>query len=578
MSMTSVPSLRQRLSGSRNRPARRDEVSRIPGPVFAVKREKLQDMVKKLTVIIAALLISYGATLRSQGLTQETFKIGKTLALLEAIYVDSVNISSIAEQMIIGTLRNLDPHSVYIPAKDVAEENEPLQGNFEGIGIQFNLLNDTIIIISPIPGGPSEKVGILAGDRIVAIAGEKVTGIAITTTGVQKRLRGPKGTKVDVTIFRKGEKELLDFTITRDKIPVNSLDAAYMITDRVGYIKLSRFSEQTAAEFAEAVENLRGKRMENLVIDLRGNSGGYMVPAVQIADELLPGNELIVYLEGRNTSRQDYRSAPSGTLTRARVAVLIDEGSASASEILAGAVQDWDRGVVIGRRSFGKGLVQNRFPLPDGSEIRLTIARYYTPSGRSIQTPYNEGFDKYFQTYYSRYFNGELIHPDSLNLPDSLKAFTIKNKRLVYGGGGISPDIFIPIDTTYYSDYYRDLIRTSTITSFMLAYTDRNRKEFTRRYRNFETFNREFRVDDSVIEELKAAGEKNGVKFDQAQYDVSARELKTVMKALVARDLWDMNEYFMVANEDDEALRKALEVLDDPILYDRLLGYRKEGR
>lgn len=535
-------------------------------------------MTKRLILIITATLLFQGTVIRSQGLTQETFKIGKTLALLEAIYVDSVNISAIAEQMITSTLRNLDPHSVYIPAKDVAEENEPLQGNFEGVGIQFNLLNDTIIIISPTPAGPAEKVGILAGDRIVSIAGEKVTGTGITTTGVQKRLRGPKGTKVGVTIFRKGEKELLDFTITRDKIPVNSLDAAYMITDNVGYIKLSRFSEQTAGEFAGAVDNLREKRMEHLVIDLRGNSGGYMVPAIQIADELLSGNELIVYIEGRNTSRQDYRSAPSGVLTKARVAVLIDEGSASASEILAGAVQDWDRGVVIGRRSFGKGLVQNKFALPDGSELRLTIARYYTPSGRSIQTPYDEGFDRYFQTYYSRYFNGELIHPDSLNLPDSLKAFTIRNKRLVYGGGGISPDVFIPIDTTYYSDYYRDLIRTSTLTNYMLAYTDRNRKEFTRRYRNFEIFSREFRIDASVIEELKEAGEKNGVKFNQVQYDISAPEIKSVMKALVARDLWDMNEYFMVVNEDDEAINRALEVLNDPNRYDRLLGYGKEER
>lgn len=533
-------------------------------------------MAKKITIIMTALLLAQGTALRSQGLTQETFKIGKTLALLEAVYVDSVDIAALAEQMIISTLRNLDPHSVYISAKDVQEENEPLQGNFEGVGIQFNLLNDTIIIISPTPGGPSEKVGIQAGDRIISIAGEKVTGVGMTTTGVQKRLRGPKGTDVDVTIFRKGEKELLVFTITRDKIPVNSLDAAYMVTDNIGYIKLSRFSEQTAVEFLQAVEKLRAGKMEHLVIDLRGNSGGYMVPAVQIADELLPGQELIVYLQGLHTSRQDYNSSPSGVLTRSRVAVLIDEGSASASEILAGAVQDWDRGVIIGRRSFGKGLVQNRFPLPDGSEIRLTIARYYTPSGRSIQTPYDEGFDKYFQTYYSRYFNGELIHPDSLNLPDSLKAFSIRNKRVVYGGGGISPDIFIPIDTNYYSDYYRDLIRSSTLTNFVLSYTDINRKKLTRMYKTFDRFYREYEVDAAAIEGLKAAGEKNGVKFDQAQYDVSAPEIRTLMKALVARDLWDMNEYFMVVNRDDLALRRAVDILGDPLLYETLLGYRKE--
>ena len=533
-------------------------------------------MVKRFIIILAVMALAPGMGLRAQGLTQETFKIGKTLALLEAIYVDSVDISSIAEQMIINTLRNLDPHSVYIPAKDVQEEHEPLQGNFEGVGIQFNLLNDTIIIISPTPGGPSEKVGIQAGDRIITIGGEKVTGIGMSTTGVQKRLRGPKGTTVVVTIYRKGVNELLEFTITRDKIPVTSLDAAYMISDGVGYIKLSRFSEQTAKEFEEAVEKLRLSRMENLVIDLRGNSGGYMVPAVQIADELLPMEELIVYIEGVHTSRQEYRSTPSGMLTRAKIAVLIDEGSASASEILAGAVQDWDRGVVIGRRSFGKGLVQNGFPLPDGSEIRLTIARYFTPSGRSIQTPYNEGFDKYFQKYYTRYFNGELIHPDSLNLPDSLKAYTIPNKRVVYGGGGITPDIFIPIDTTYYSDYYRDLIRTSTLTNFMIAYTDRNRKDLTRRYRTFERFSKEFTFDDETIKALVAAGEKNKVKFDQAQFDISAPEMKKVMKGLVARDLWDMNEYYMVVNEDDYAIRRALSILNDQVLYERLLGFRKE--
>lgn len=533
-------------------------------------------MIKRFIIILAVLAIAQATGLRAQGLTQETFKIGKTLALLEAIYVDSVDISSITEQMIITTLRNLDPHSVYIPAKDVQEEREPLQGNFEGVGIQFNVLNDTILIISPTPGGPSEKVGIQSGDRIITIDGEKVTGIGMSATGVQKRLRGPKGTRVMVTIFRKGVKELLEFTITRDKIPVTSLDAAYMISDGVGYIKLSRFSEPTAMEFAQAVEQLKLERMENLIIDLRGNSGGYMIPAVQIADELLPMEELIVYIEGLHTSRQEYRSVPSGSLTRARIAVLIDEGSASASEILAGAVQDWDRGVVIGRRSFGKGLVQNGFPLPDGSEIRLTIARYFTPSGRSIQTPYNEGFDKYFQKYYTRYFNGELIHPDSLNLPDSLKSYTITNKRIVYGGGGITPDIFIPFDTTYYSDYYRDIIRTSTLTNFMIAYTDNNRKTLMRRYKSFGQFNREFTFDDETIEALKAAGEKNNVKFDQAQFNISAPEMKKVMKALVARDIWDMDEYYMVVNEDDYAIKRALSILTDQLLYKKLLGYRKE--
>jgi carboxyl-terminal processing protease len=536
----------------------------------------MTEMFKKYICILFVVIASLGSGLRAQGITQETFKIGKTLALLEAMYVDSVNIASITEQMIISTLKNLDPHSVYIPAKDVQAENEPLQGNFEGVGIQFNLLNDTIIIISPTAGGPSERVGIQAGDRITAIDGEKVTGVGMNTAGVQKRLRGPKGTTVTIMVFRRGEKDLLEFNITRDKIPVNSLDASYMVSGDIGYIKLSRFSEQTAIEFDQAVEKLRKENMANLIIDLRGNSGGYMVPAVQIADEMLSAQELIVYLEGRHTSRQDYKSEPSGTLTRSRIAILIDEGSASASEILAGAVQDWDRGVIIGRRSFGKGLVQNGFSLPDGSEIRLTIARYYTPSGRSIQTPYNEGFDKYFQTYYSRYFDGELIHPDSLNLPDSLKAYTITNRRVVYGGGGITPDIFIPIDTTYYSDYYRDLIRTSTLTGFIVGYTDQNRKSLLRKYKTFDRFDKDFTFDGEDIKELRAAGEKNKVMFDQAQYDTSAEEMQKVMKGLVARDLWDMNEYYRVVNQGDYAIIRAISVINDPVLYEKILGYRKE--
>lgn len=532
----------------------------------------------RIIYTLVFLISIQGSGLRAQGLTQETFKLGKTLALLESIYVDSVNISQISEQMIINTLRNLDPHSVYIPAKDVQEEHEPLQGNFEGVGVQFSILNDTILIISPTPGGPSEKVGIMAGDRIITINGEKVTGIGMNTAGVQKRLRGPKGTKVTVTIFRRGEAGLLDYTITRDKIPMNSLDAAYMISDEVGYIKLSRFSEQTAIEFEEALYKLRQDKMAHLVIDLRGNSGGYMAPAIQIADEMLPLDELIVYLDGRHTSRQEYRSTAAGSLTRSRIAILIDEGSASASEILAGAVQDWDRGVLIGRRSFGKGLVQNGFELPDGSEIRLTIARYFTPSGRSIQTPYNEGFDKYFEKFYSRYFNGELIHADSLGLPDSLRAYTIPNKRVVYGGGGITPDVFIPIDTTYYSDYYRDMIRTSTITNFVVAYTDRNRKELIKKYKSFQQFDKNFSFGSETLEELKQAGEKAGVKFDKDQYSISYPEMVKVMKGLVARDLWDMNEYYMVVNRDDQAITKALSIINDYDFYNTLLGNNRAAR
>jgi len=532
--------------------------------------------IPRLILLLSAVMISSFAS--SQGLTTETFKVGKTLALLDAVYVDSVNVSKIAEEMIIGSLKKLDPHSVYIPADEVAEENEPLQGNFEGIGVQFNILNDTIIIISPTLGGPSEKVGIVAGDRIIKIAGEVVTGLKISTTGVRKRLMGPKGTEVKIAIYRKGIPELLEYTIIRDKIPVNSLDAAYMLSDNTGYIKLSRFSESTAKEFNEAVKMLREQKMSNLVIDLRSNSGGYMSPAVQIADQILPEKKLIVYLEGLHTPRQDFISSSEGTLENSRIAVLTDEGSASASEILSGAIQDWDRGVIIGRRTFGKGLVQNGFYLPDGSMVRLTVARYYTPSGRSIQTPYADGVDNYYKKFYSRYLTGELLHADSLSLPDSLRANTIINNRIVYSGGGINPDVFIPIDTSDYSDYYRDIIRTSALTSFCLSYADQNRKTLLGRYKNFDKFNSEFAFSDKDLKDMQARGEKNGVKFDQKGFTDSYLSIVKLMKALVARDLWDINEYFRIINADDQAILKANSIINDVKTYNQILGYGKETK
>jgi carboxyl-terminal processing protease len=529
----------------------------------------------QLRLTLIAFIILLPITARSQGLTAETYKIGRVLSLLDARYVDSVNISKMAEEMIVNTLKKLDPHSVYVPQKDVAEENESMQGNFEGIGVQFNLLNDTVIIISPTPGGPSEKAGIISGDRIIEIAGEKVTGIGITTEGVRNRLMGPKGTVVYLKIFRKGLSKILEKSITRDKIPVNSLDAAYMVSGNIGYIKLNRFSETTSSEFNDAVAKLRNEKMENLIIDLRSNTGGIMNSAVAIADQMLDPGKLIVYIQGLHTPRQDFVSTSLETLGNARIAILTDEESASASEILTGAIQDWDRGIVIGRRTFGKGLVQNRFLLPDGSMIRLTVARYYTPSGRSIQTPYSDGVDKYYQKYYNRYLNGELLHADSINLPDSLKTYTLLNKRAVYSGGGITPDIFIPIDTSNYSEYYRDLIRTSTITSFTLSYVDKHRKELQSRYKTFEKFDKNFIFDDKAIKDLIAAGEKNGVHYSEEGYKNSSGSMLQIMKALVARDLWGMNEYFRVANKTDNAIKKASDIIANVELYNEMLGFGK---
>ena len=417
---------------------------------------------------ITLFLLTFSAS--SQVLNEGTFKIGRTFGLIDAFYVDSADMDMLTEKAIIEILKNLDPHSTYISAKDVKEMNEPLNGNFEGIGIQFNLLRDSIIIVEPLAGGPSEKVGLRAGDRILTINKEKVTGIRITTAGVRSRLMGAKGTKVNITVFRKGEKDILDFTIIRDKIPINSLDASYMLDKETGYIKLNKFAATTEKEFSDAVAVLKKSNMKNLVLDLRGNGGGYMLAATALADKFFSDQKLLVYLSGRKTPRQDYKSSGTGSLSSSRVVVLTDEGSASASEILAGALQDWDRGVIMGRRTFGKGLVQNGFYLTDGSMIRLTIARYYTPSGRSIQSPYKEGYDKYMENFLKRFTDGELMTADSTHFPDSLKYKTLVNKRIVYGGGGIMPDVFVAADTSYNSAYFSRLVGKNVLNSFTLEY------------------------------------------------------------------------------------------------------------
>jgi carboxyl-terminal processing protease len=510
----------------------------------------------------------------SQDLNSETFKIGRAMALIDAFYVDSVDLHMLNEKAIIEMLKNLDPHSVYISAKDVKETNEPLNGNFEGIGIQFNILRDSIIVIEPIPGGPSEKVGLQSGDKIITINGEKVTGIRISTTGVKKRLMGPKGTKVEIEVFRRGEKELLDFTIIRDKIPINSLDASYMLDDETAYIKLNKFAATTLKEFSGAVDSLKMHNMKNLVLDLRGNPGGYMLAATDLADVFFRDKKLLVYLEGRKTARQNYNSSGAGSLSSARIAVLTDEGSASASEILSGALQDWDRGVVVGRRTFGKGLVQNGFSLPDGSQIRLTIARYYTPAGRLIQSPYNEGYDKYMKNIIDRYYHGEMMTADSIHFPDSLKYKTLVTKRTVYGGGGIMPDLFVPADTLEYSDYYRSLVRKGILNSFTLYYFDRNRKDLVSRYTSFEDFRNNFEFTQDDISTFIKMGEEAGAGYNESQFNISRDAMLKIMKGLVASNIWRTNEYFMIVNEGDAVIANALKVVSTRQTYNKLLGYK----
>jgi carboxyl-terminal processing protease len=519
---------------------------------------------------LALFLITFSAN--AQLLNDGIFKISRMFGLIDSYYVDTVDVNVLSEKAIVEVLKNLDPHSTYISAKDVKEMNEPLNGNFEGIGVQFNLLRDSIIIIEPIAGGPSEKVGIRAGDRIITINQEKVTGINMTTTGVRTRLMGTKGTRVNISVFRKGEKELLDFTIIRDKIPIFSLDASYMLDKETGYIKLNKFAATTDKEFSEAVATLKANNMKNLVIDLRGNGGGYMLAATALAEKFFSDQKLLVYLQGRKTPRQDYKSTGNGSLSSARVVVLTDEGTASASEIFSGALQDWDRGVILGRRTFGKGLVQNGFYLTDGSMIRLTIARYYTPSNRSIQTSYKEGYDKYMESFYKRYTDGELVSADSTHFPDSLKYKTLVNKRIVYGGGGIMPDVFVSVDTSYNTPYFRKLYSKNVLNTFTLDYFDKNRTKLTNEYKTFDAFNNKFQFSQDEIKNFIAKGEAEGVKYDEKEYNISRDEIMLVLKGLVATNLWKTSEYYQIINSNDKVIEKALKVISDKKSYNSILG------
>ncbi len=478
------------------------------------------------------------------------------------LYVDKVDEEKLVEDAIRGMLEKLDPHSAYSNAEEVKKMNEPLQGNFEGIGVQFNMVEDTLFIIQPVSGGPSEKVGILAGDRIVTVNDTTIAGVKMSREEIMRRLRGPKGTHVKLGINRHGFNELLTFDVARDKIPLHTLDAAYLIRKGIGYVRISSFGATTHTEFTEAISKLKKQGMKHLILDLQGNGGGYLNAAVDIANEFLEADELIVYTEGLRQPRRDFKAKGDGKLRTGNVVVLIDEYSASASEIVSGAIQDWDRGQVVGRRSFGKGLVQRPLDLPDGSMIRLTTARYYTPAGRCIQKPYDDK-KKYKEDLNERFKKGEFIHADSIHFPDSLKYQTRKLGRTVYGGGGIMPDYFIPLDTTRYNKYHRDLAAKGNIINTCLRYIDTHREELTTRYKDFDIFNRKFEITAELLNQLDENGQKNGVKSDEALRAEAAPLLKIQMKALIARDLWEMNEYFRIMNEEDASIMKAVELLQE---------------
>ena len=476
------------------------------------------------------------------------------------LYVDKVNEEKLVEDAIRGMLEKLDPHSAYSNAEEVKKMNEPLQGNFEGIGVQFNMVEDTLFIIQPVSGGPSAKVGILAGDRIITVNDTTIAGVKMNREEIMRRLRGPKGTHVKLGINRNGFNELLSFDVVRDKIPLHTIDATYLIRKGIGYIRISSFGATTHKEFTDAITELKKQGMKDLILDLQGNGGGYLNAAVDIANEFLEANELIVYTEGLRSPRREFKAKGDGKLRKGKVVVLIDEYSASASEIVTGAIQDWDRGQVVGRRSFGKGLVQRPLDLPDGSMIRLTTARYYTPSGRCIQKPYDDK-KKYKEDLNERFKKGEFIHADSIHFPDSLKYKTRKLERTVYGGGGIMPDYFIPLDTTRYNKYHRDLAAKGSIINTCLRYIDNNREELDKRYKDFDIYQKEFEVTPKLLRQLVENGKKADVKYDEKLYDEALPQLKLQMKALIARDLWEMNEYFRIMNEEDESVKKALELL-----------------
>ena len=496
---------------------------------------------------------------------------------ISRLYVDSVDEDKMVESAIIEMLAQLDPHSTYNNAEEVRAMNEPLQGNFEGIGIQFQMIEDTLLVIQPVSGGPSEKVGILAGDRITAVNDTAIAGVKMGTDDIMKRLRGPKGTKVNLTIVRRGVTDPLSFTVKRDKIPIFSLDAAYMIQPQTGYIRINRFAATTGEEFLQALEKLQAQGMKDLILDLQGNGGGYLNAAIDLANQFLNQKELIVYTEGRAERRRNFLAQGNGRLTGGRLVVLVDEYSASASEIVTGAIQDWDRGVVVGRRTFGKGLVQRPIDLPDGSMIRLTVARYYTPAGRCIQKPYDTSakngedmLEQYHRDLLDRFNHGELMHADSIHFPDSLKYRTQRLRRTVYGGGGIMPDFFVPIDTTLYTDYHRDLVAKGVIIRSTTGYIEQHRQELKKKYKDFKAFDKKFEIDDDFMNEVLALAEKEKIAFNEEQYERSLPLLKTQLKALIARDLWDMSEYFQVMNTTDRTVQQALKVLNEGA-YERLM-------
>lgn len=538
---------------------------------------------KKMKYLAAAVICAaatfgiYAQYSRSNSASRQQQKLLMVENIVNNLYVDNVDEEKIVENAVRGILENLDPHSSYSTKEETTSSQETMQGSFSGIGIQFNMQKDTLYVVQTIAGGPSEKVGILPGDRFIAVDDSIIAGRKLKNTDIMKRLRGPKGTKVNIKVKRGSNAELLEFRITRDDIPLNSIDAVYMADGKTGYIRLSRFAATSYKEFKDAITKLKKQGMQQLILDLTDNGGGYMQIAAQIANEMLNRGNLIVYTLGRKSPRQNLNADGSGTFRTQKVVVMINQFSASASEILSGAVQDWDRGVVVGRRSFGKGLVQREFLLPDSSSFRLTIARYYTPSGRNIQKPYIKGDrEDYDKDIIDRYNHGELQSADSIHFADSLKHTTLRLHRTVYGGGGIMPDVFVPLDTTQYTDYHRRLVAKGIIPQFALRYVDKNRADLKAQYPDAQKFIKEFTVTDEMLNNLVDAGKAEKVDFNKSQFAKSKEMLRTFVKAAIANDLFSTGAYFQIVNEQNDIYKEALSIINDDARYRKIISPRTE--
>lgn len=527
---------------------------------------------RKINIILFLACLTFPFVQAQRMPSLEEKKLLNAIGAIQALYVDTVNENKVVNAALTAMMKALDPHSVYIPKEEVERTNEPLQGSFEGIGIQFQMFEDTLLVVQTISGCPAEKVGVLPGDRILYIGDQNIAGVKMLNSDIMKKLRGAKGTEVAVKVLRRNVKNLMLFKIIRDKIPIHSVDASYMIAGDIGYIKVNNFGNNTVSEYLEAFNNLKKAGMKNLILNLQGNGGGYLNAAIQLADEFLERNQLIVYTQGLHQPRSIANATAIGGFESGKMVVLVDEYSASAAEIVTGAVQDWDRGVVVGRRTFGKGLVQKPIPLIDGSMLRLTTARYYTPSGRCIQKAYEQGGDDdYGKDISNRYKNGEMMHADSIHFPDSLKYKTLRSERFVYGGGGIMPDIFVPVDTAKFTSWHRNLVAQGIMNKFVINFIDQNRESILKKFSTFEKFNEGFCISDLQLSEFRKTGAEAKITTTDESYEQSRLLVALQLKALISRDLFGNESYYKIMDSTNDALQRAIEILKSPELYQKIL-------